>query len=83
MSSPPGYFLHLALPLLASAHSNLIIPRPRNSIDATTDPRFGPNKFPQNDGKGTCSCVLPPHNFVTKKRLYPAGSNVLKDEVPE
>ena len=30
-----------ALPLLAAAHSNVIIPRPRNSIDALTDSRFG------------------------------------------
>jgi len=45
----------LALPLLAATHSNLIIPRPRNSIDATTDPRFGNNKFPTYDGKSNCA----------------------------
>jgi len=45
-----------ALPLLVAAHSNLIIPRPRNSIDASTDPRFmGSNKFPLENGKGTCA----------------------------
>eukprot|EP00663_Eupelagonemidae_sp_cell21sb_P000120 gene121-905_t len=33
------------LPPPAAAHSNLLVPRPRNAIDATTDPHFGDNKF--------------------------------------
>ena len=44
----------LQMPLLVFSHSNLISPRPRNSIDAGTDPRFGPNKFPAYDGKKGC-----------------------------
>merc|ERR1719272_1437246 len=43
-----------ALPLLAASHSNLITPMPRNAIDATTDSRFGPNKFPDYSGNKGC-----------------------------
>jgi len=43
------------LPLVAVAHSNLIVPRARNAIDATTDLRFGDNKFPQYNGKDNCA----------------------------
>lgn len=56
----------LALPLLASAHSNVIIPKPRNAIDAGTDPRFGNDTFPKKDGTGVChygdSCGCFCHN---------------------
>ena len=55
-----------AVPLLAAAHSTVIIPRPRNAVDALTDPRFGschgPDSTgvgkgcaPLNNGKGKCA----------------------------
>ena len=49
----------VALPLLVAGHSNVIVPRPRNSIDALTDPRFGSCKLgkgcsPLETGKGVC-----------------------------
>eukprot|EP01048_Picozoa_sp_COSAG05_P007746 COSAG05_NODE_557_length_8701_cov_28.619972_6_plen_115_part_00 len=50
----------LSLPLLAAAHSNVIIPKPRNAIDALTDPRFGSctatkGCSPRENGKGKCN----------------------------
>eukprot|EP01050_Picozoa_sp_SAG11_P033697 SAG11_NODE_11565_length_752_cov_1.343032_1_plen_185_part_10 len=50
----------LSLPFLAAAHSNVIVPKPRNAIDALTDPRFGSctsNKgcSPLENGKGLCA----------------------------
>eukprot|EP00665_Eupelagonemidae_sp_cell47_P001329 gene1330-biopygen4355 len=39
--APVCLLLIAALPAPAAAHSNLLVPRPRNAIDATTDPRFG------------------------------------------
>jgi len=47
------------LPLLLLAHSNVIIPKPRNAIDALTDARFGSCAVgkgcaPLNNGKGKC-----------------------------
>ena len=55
-----------ALPLLAASHSTVIIPRPRNAVDALTDPRFGSCHGPDangvgkgcaplNNGKGKCA----------------------------
>lgn len=48
-----------ALPMLTHAHSNVIVPRPRNAIDALTDSRFGSCSVgkgcaPLNDGRGHC-----------------------------
>ena len=48
------------LSLLAAAHSNVLIPRPRNAIDALTDPRFGSCGMgkgcaPLNNGEGHCA----------------------------
>ena len=48
-----------ALPMLAAAHSNVLVPRPRNAVDALTDPRFGScgvgkGCAPLNDGTGHC-----------------------------
>lgn len=47
-----------ALPM-ALAHSNVLVPRPRNAVDALTDPRFGSCSVgkgcaPLNDGTGHC-----------------------------
>ena len=47
-----------ALPM-ALAHSNVLVPRPRNAVDALTDPRFGScgvgkGCAPLNDGTGHC-----------------------------
>ena len=57
--------LLVALPSLAAAHSNDIIPRPRNSIDALTDKRFGSCSLghgcaPLNDGEGHCTALPKP-----------------------
>jgi hypothetical protein len=48
------------LSLLAAAHSNVLIPRPRNAVDALTDPRFGSCGMgkgcaPLNNGEGHCA----------------------------
>eukprot|EP00658_Telonema_sp_P-2_P085549 TRINITY_DN977_c0_g2_i1.p1 TRINITY_DN977_c0_g2~~TRINITY_DN977_c0_g2_i1.p1 ORF type:complete len:373 (+),score=31.12 TRINITY_DN977_c0_g2_i1:132-1250(+) len=48
-----------SLPFLVAAHSNVIVPRPRNAIDALTDPRFGSCSLghgcaPLNNGQGHC-----------------------------
>lgn len=48
------------LPMLAAAHSNVLVPRPRNAVDALTDPRFGSCSVgkgcaPLNDGTGHCA----------------------------
>lgn len=50
----------LSLPLLAAAHSNVIVPKPRNAVDALTDARFGSctaskGCSPLENGKGHCA----------------------------
>jgi hypothetical protein len=49
-----------ALPVFAAAHSNVIIPRPRNAVDALTDKRFGSCSLgkgcsPLENGQGHCA----------------------------
>ena len=52
-----------SFPLLVTAHSNVIVPRPRNAVDALTDKRFGSCGLgkgcaPLNNGKGHCELFI-------------------------